>query len=110
MSPWLFNVYIGVGKRGVRFQEGGREWRLPGFLYADDLVLWGESEEDLRVMVGCFVEVCRRRGLKPMQVKSKVMLLGGEEGLEYEVCVDRIPLEHVLEFKYLRGFGQIRYI
>ena len=33
-------------------------------LYADDLVLCDELEEDLRAMVGCFVEVCRRRGLK----------------------------------------------
>ena len=55
ISPWLFNVYmdavmkevkIGMGRRGVRFQEEGRECRLPGLLYADDLVLCGESEED----------------------------------------------------------------
>ena len=47
MSPWLFNVYmyslmkevkIGIGRRGVRFQEEGREWSLPDLLYADDLV------------------------------------------------------------------------
>ena len=49
--------------------EGGKnvnvkEWRLPGLLYADNLVLCGESKEDLKVMVGCFVEVCRRIGLK----------------------------------------------
>ena len=53
MSPWLFNVYIdavmkefkmGMGRRGVRLQEEGREWRLNGLLYADDLVLGGESE------------------------------------------------------------------
>ena len=31
--------------------------RLPGLLYADDLVLCGESEEELRAMVGCFVDV-----------------------------------------------------
>ena len=43
--------------------EDGREKRLPGFLYADDLVLCGESEEDLRVMIKWFAEVCRR-GLK----------------------------------------------
>ena len=29
------------------------------------------------------------------------MMLGEEEGLECEVCVDRIHLKHVLEFKYL---------
>ena len=47
-------------------------------LYADDLVLCGESEEDLRSMVRCFVEVCQRRGLKVNAGKSKVMALGGE--------------------------------
>ena len=48
----------------MRFLEDWREQRLPSLLYADDLVLCGESEEDLRVMVGHFVGVCRIRGLK----------------------------------------------
>ena len=43
-------------------------------MYADDLVLCGESEEDLRVIVGRFIEECRRRGLKVNADKSKVML------------------------------------
>ena len=34
------------------------------------------------MMVGQFVEVCRRRGLKVNAGKSKVMVLNGEEGLE----------------------------
>ena len=29
---------------GVKFIEKGREGRLPGLLYADDLVLCGKSE------------------------------------------------------------------
>ena len=33
-------------------------------LYADDLVLCGDSEEELRAMVGWFVEVWKRGGLK----------------------------------------------
>ena len=74
---------------------------MPGLLYADDLVLCGELEEDLRKMVEHFVEVCRRRGLKVNAGKSKVMVLGWEEGLECEVCVGGIHLEHVSEFKYL---------
>ena len=36
---------------------------MSGLLYVDDLVLCGESKEDLRAMVGRFVEACRR-GLK----------------------------------------------
>ena len=51
-------------------------------------------------MEGHFVQV-RRRGLKVNASNSKVMVLGGEEGLEFEVCVDVIRLEHVTEFKYL---------
>ena len=42
-------VKIGMGRRRVRFQEEGREWRLPALLYADDMDLCGESKEDLRV-------------------------------------------------------------
>ena len=39
-------------------------WRIPSLLYADDLVLCVQLKEDLREMVGGFVEVCKRRGLK----------------------------------------------
>ena len=52
--------------------------------------------------MGRFGEVCRRRGLKFNAGKIKVMVLGGEEGLECEVCVDGIRLEHVSELKYLK--------
>ena len=76
---------------------------MPILLYADDLVLCGESEEeDLRVMVRQFAEVCRRRGMKVNGGKSKMMVMNGEEGLQCEVHVDGIPLEHVSEFKYLK--------
>ena len=51
-------------------------------MYLDDLALIGELEKELRSMVGWFVEVCRRRGLKVNAVKSKGMALNGEEGLE----------------------------
>ena len=59
-------------------------------MYADDLNFCGESEENLRAMVRRFVKVCSRRGLKVNAGKSKVMVLGGEEGLESKVCVDGI--------------------
>ena len=51
------------------------------------------------MMVGLFVDVCRRRSLKVNSSKSKV--LNGEEGLECKVHVDGILLEDVSEFKYL---------
>ena len=55
-------------------------------------------------MVGQFAEMCRR-GLKVKVGKSKVVVLNGEEGLECEVHVDGIHLEHVSEFEYLGCFG-----
>ena len=87
-----------MGRRRVRFQEEGREWKLPGLLFADDL--WDESEEDLRAMVGRFVEICRRRGLKVNIGQSKVILLDGKVEFECEFCIDGIRLEYVSEFKY----------
>ena len=57
-------------------------------MYAVDLVLYGKSGGDLRAIVVRFVEVCKRRGLKVNAGKSKVMVLGREEGLEGEVWVD----------------------
>ena len=55
---------------------------MPSLLYANDLALCGESEEDLRAMVGRFAEVCSRRGLKVNAGKSKMMgMWGGEVGV-----------------------------
>ena len=76
---------------GVKDGDGKeeREWRLPGYLYTNDLVLYGKSKEYLRAMVGWFIEVSRRRGVKVNVGKSKVIVLNGEDGLECEVYVDR---------------------
>ena len=103
MSFWPFNVNMDalmkkvkmrMRRRGVKFLEEGRVCRLRGLLYADDLVLYGESEEELWSRVGTFFEVCWKRGLK-------LNAGDGEEGLECGVCVDGMRLENVLEFKYL---------
>ena len=75
----------------MSFLEDGREWRLPVLLYADDLVLCGELEEDLRVMVGRFAEVCRRG----LIVNAGKMVMNREEGLGCEVHVDEVRLKYV---------------
>ena len=42
-------------RRKVSLLEDGREWRVAGLMYVYNLVLCGESEEDLKLMVGRFV-------------------------------------------------------
>ena len=61
----------GDGEDKSEISEGVRKWRSNGLLYADDAVLCSESEEVLRAMLGRFVEVCRRRGRKSMQIRAK---------------------------------------
>ena len=81
-------VKMGMGRRKVSFMEDGREWRLPGLSYANNLVPSDELEEDVRLVVGQFAEVCRRRGLRVNAGKSNGMVLDREEGLECEVHLD----------------------
>ena len=53
MFPWLFNVCMDALMKEEKSEVSGgrREGRLPGLLYADDLVLCGESKENQRAMV-----------------------------------------------------------
>ena len=56
-----------------------REWRLSGLLYTDDHpVICGESQENLRVKIGRFVEK-RERIRKVNTYKRKVMVLEGRK-------------------------------
>ena len=57
------------------------------------------------MMVERFAEMCRGREMKVNVGKSKVMILNGEGGLECEVHIDGILLEHVSEFKYSGVFS-----
>ena len=42
-----------MGRMGMKFLEERKEWRL----YVNGLISCGRSEEDVKVMVGSFVEV-----------------------------------------------------
>ena len=59
MSPWLLNAYMDVVMKEVKMRIGrrGESWDCLVLLYADGLVLCGELEEDLRAMMGSFVDV-----------------------------------------------------
>ena len=61
MSPWLFNgrsnegVENGDGEEASEISRGGKRVEIGWPLVCDDLVLCGESEEDLRAIVGLFI-------------------------------------------------------
>ena len=57
--PLAVKCIYGCSNEGGNNEDGkeGRELGLPGLLYVDDLVLCGESEEDLKAVVGSFVGV-----------------------------------------------------
>ena len=57
--PLAMKCIYGCSNEGSKNEDGKevKEFGLPGLLYADDLVLSGESEEDLRAMVGSFIGV-----------------------------------------------------
>ena len=73
---------------GMSFLEEEKDCRLPGLLYAGNLDLCGKSKEDLKVVVKCIVEMCRRRGLKVNADNMKVMVSFEEEILGCEISVD----------------------
>ena len=57
--PLAIKCIYGYSNEGSKNEDGkeGRELGSPGLLYADDLVVCGDSEEDLRAMVGSFVNL-----------------------------------------------------
>ena len=90
-------VKMRIGRMGVRFFFGwGEEVRLPVSLYEDDLILFDESKENLKEMMGSFSRI-----LKVSRNKSKEMVFLEEDASLCEVLVDGMRFECVSEFKYL---------
>ena len=81
-----------MGRIGVKFSEG-RECRWLGIM---------GGIKSIRVMIGYFVEVCKRSDQKVNTGKMKVVVLGGEKGLVCQISEDERQLNHVAELKYLR--------
>ena len=78
----------GASDEGCENRDGKKGSEIPGReeiawpLVYNYLVLCGKSEEDLRAMVGRFVEVWRRRRLEVNDGESKVMATNGKKGFE----------------------------
>ena len=77
MVDALEEALIESGVRGVECEEGGRRWRL--MMYADDVVLVAESQDDARMAVKAAEEFYLRWGLAPNPKKCEV-IVWEEEG------------------------------
>ena len=91
LSPHLFNIYVGeLGKmisnciHGVKYsvvgKDGVMEWKSQaGLLYADDVCLMANSEDEVKVIMEKVNECVVEYGLK-VEKKSKVVCINGEVG------------------------------
>ena len=81
MSPWLFNLCLDAvmkevrekaGEDGLTLQDERRniEWKGDWLMFADDIVLLGDSEEKLERLVQEIGRVCRRRKLSVNETEA----------------------------------------
>ena len=72
-------------------------------MFADNMVLLGDSEEKLERLVHEFGSVCRRRKLSVNETKSKIMKTGknGEEN-GVNISLNGRRMEEVETYRYLR--------
>ena len=106
LSPLPFNIYVReFGKvindcvHGVKYavvgKDGVLEWKSQaGLLYADEVCLMANSEEDMKVIMEKVNECVVEYGLKVNEKKSKVVCINGEVGRHRWIG-------EVEEYKYL---------
>ena len=96
LSPFLFVLVMDVLSKEIRNEE---LWEL---LYADDLVITAESEEELQSRVTEWQESLERGGLKVNVEKTEVMVSSKEGGDRIAVQESRgSVIKQVEKFKYL---------
>jgi hypothetical protein len=103
LSPTLFSVFIDGLARAIKNLglgvEVGEE-RLTLLLYADDIVLLAETEQDLQKMVSCIYEYSRKWRFELNSKKTQVVVFGKRKK---EACIKlgEVTLEEVDSYKYL---------
>jgi len=104
LSPLLFNVYINGIVERVKAMGGGAlvgEVRIPILMFADDMVLMAESEEELEGMMERVKDFCDQWRLEVNTGKTKVMVVCQDGGQVASVHYGDEELECVREFTYL---------
>ena len=106
MSPVLFNASMEDLIQLIRDEQKGVTFgdiNVPILLYADDIVLLSDCEENLQSMLHTLGECCCKWGLTINGNKSKVMHFRSRSvdktGFQL-ICADE-TLESISQYKYL---------
>ena len=106
LSPTLFGLYINDLVTELKNNTNGitcEEFIIQCLLYADDLVLISETEEDLQNMLHVLNDWCKKWRMKVNVSKSKIMHFRttGHVESEYNFVLGNQSLEKVDKYKYL---------
>jgi hypothetical protein len=107
LSPVLFSLYLNDMEEELKNKglEGITVGALKLFLllYADDTVLFSETEEGLQQTLDAFETYCEKWKLTINTDKTKVMIFrrGGRLRENTRFSINNLELEIVNEFKYL---------
>ena len=112
LSPLLFNLYISDLSSCLDSSENItaiklHSKRITHLLYADDLVLIAESENDLQSLLDSLGKYCLKWGLSINHKKSKVIIFTNNCGVrpkklkELRFYIDNSSIEIVGSYKYL---------
>ena len=100
LSPLLFITVMDEIVKEAKEAYGDREMKL--MIFADDIVLWGSSSEEVQEQLNILNNIVEKYGMKFSVEKSKTMVVTrGEREGKGSVKIRDEELEVVSSFKYL---------
>lgn len=106
LSPTLFNIYVDhiFRKWKCRVALGIKltnDEYLNALLFADDLWIIQDSENDLQKSVYVLNEICKEYNFKISIDKTKIMAFTGKHPTRSKIVIDNKVLEQVSKYTYL---------
>lgn len=108
MSPALFSIYIDDVIRqwqeqlNINFKINDKA--LNTILFADDQVIFGNTEDELQLAVHKLNDIASNYNMKISEKKTKVMAFQGTNHLRCKIIINTKTIEQVNNFNYL-GFN-----
>ena len=103
MSPDLFNMYSEIILRELEdengIQVGGHS--ITNIRYADDTVLFSESEKDLQRLLNLVVKESERMGLEINYTKTKCLVVSKKSSPKCNLKLKEQIINQVSSFNYL---------